>query len=39
MDKIKNIIIVLLLCVAHQAVAQKMVTGTVTEIFAGSEEP
>lgn len=39
MDKFRNIIIVLLLCFAQQAIAQKMVSGKVTEIFAGSEEP
>ena len=28
-----------MLCVTQQAIAQKMITGTVTEDFAGSEEP
>lgn len=39
MDKIRNIITVLLLCLIQQAVAQKVVTGTVTESFGGSSEP
>lgn len=39
MDKFKNIIIVMLLCLTQQAMAQKTVTGTVTEDFGGNAEP
>ena len=36
MDIIKNILTVLLLCLVQQVMAQKTVSGTVTEDFAGS---
>ena len=39
MDIIKNILTVLLLCLVQQVMAQKTVSGTVTEDFAGSAEP
>ena len=39
MDIIKNILTVLLLCLMQQVMAQKTVSGTVTEDFAGSAEP
>ena len=39
MDIIKNILTVLLLCLVQQVLAQKTVSGTVTEDFAGSAEP
>ncbi len=39
MDKLRNIVAVLLLCVVQSAMAQKVVTGTVTEDFAGMPEP
>ena len=39
MNKIRNILAVLLLCLVQQAMAQKTVTGTVTEDFGGSAEP
>lgn len=39
MDKIRNIIALMLICLVQQAMAQKMVTGTVTEDFGGSSEP
>ena len=39
MDRIKSILTVLMICLVQQAWAQKMVSGTVTEDFAGSAEP
>ena len=39
MDKIRNIFAVVLLCLVQQALAQKTVSGTVTEDFGGSSEP
>lgn len=39
MDKIRNILAVLLVCLVQQAMAQKTVTGTVTEDFGNSSEP
>lgn len=39
MDKIKNILIIALLCLVQQAMAQKTVTGTVTEMLGGKAEP
>ena len=39
MDIIKNILTVLLLCLVQQVMAQKTVSGTVTEDFAGSAGP
>lgn len=39
MDKIRNILVVMLLCLVQQAMAQKTISGTVTEDFGGSAEP
>ncbi|MGN0220946.1 MAG: SusC/RagA family TonB-linked outer membrane protein [Prevotella sp.] len=39
MEKIRNIMIALLLCLTSQAMAQKTVSGTVTEDFGGQAEP
>ena len=39
MEKIRNIMIALLLCLTTQAMAQKTVSGTVTEDFGGQAEP
>ena len=39
MDRIKSILTILIICLVQQAWAQKTVSGTVTEDFAGSAEP